>query len=70
MFALFKKSTSREEEIEELAADLQEVRRELEFARQRFNHATEPELVDAMVYEMNALQARYDYLWRMLRERT
>ncbi|GHV33652.1 hypothetical protein FACS18949_08190 [Clostridia bacterium] len=48
--------------------NLQELSEQLHDARLRFNQATEPELVDACVFELNALQARYNFFLRMARE--
>jgi hypothetical protein len=47
---------------------IQELRGQLNYARMRFNEATEPELVDACVYEISALQAKYNYFLRLARE--
>ncbi len=41
---------------------------QLRIARLQFNQAIEPEIVDACVFEMNALQARYNYYLRLARE--
>ena len=48
--------------------NMDELRRQLHYARMQFNQATEPELVDACVYEISALQARYDFYLRRARE--
>ena len=37
------------------------LRRELEHLHNRFDQATEPELVDSIIYEMQAVQLRYMY---------
>ena len=42
--------------------------RDLRLAYERFDFACEAELVEAGVYEINALQARYAYLLRRARE--
>ena len=34
----------------------------------RFDNTTEPELVDACIFELNALQSRYNYLLRLVKE--
>ena len=46
-----------------------EAKRDLECARQKFDYATEPELVASCIYEMHAGQARYDHLLGLVRER-
>ena len=33
-----------------------------------FNATTEPELIDACIYELNALESRYNYLLRIIKE--
>lgn len=53
---------------QELLSDLHAAQRELALAYARFDNAVEPELVDAAIYEINALRARCGYLLRMLKE--
>ena len=53
---------------ENLLRELEDTRFELDNARARFNMATEPELIEQCVYEMNALQSRYAYFLRLIRE--
>lgn len=52
-----------------LRDELKEACAERDAAFARFNAASEPELIDAAVYEINAAQSRYDYLHRVMRER-
>jgi hypothetical protein len=52
----------------ELLSDIFEVKNLLAGAYIRFNCAMEPELVEANVYEINALQSRYSYLLRKIKE--
>jgi hypothetical protein len=47
---------------------LGELRDDMHTARLQFNQAVEPELVDACVFELNALQSRYNYYLRVARE--
>lgn len=47
---------------------LRQTQVDLEAARVRFNMATQPELIEQCVYEINALQARYAYFLRVIRE--
>ena len=42
----------------------------LKEAYEKFNYVSEPELVEACVYEINALKARYNYLLRCIKERS
>ena len=50
-----------------LLEELQDVISELNNAYINFNSALEPELIEACIYEINALQARYAYLLRSAR---
>lgn len=54
--------------LQSLFTDLSEMRFALSQAYTRFNSTVEPELVDACVFEINAAQARYNYLLRMIKE--
>ena len=47
---------------------LQDTRFALAQAYVRFDNTTEPELVDACIFELNALQSRYNYLLRLVKE--
>jgi hypothetical protein len=47
---------------------LEKTQAQLKYAHTDFNRASEPELVEAAVFEINALQARYAYLLRRVRE--
>ncbi len=68
-FSFFSRKLSpEEEERQELLGQLKGTREQLKMARISFENASEPELVDASVYEINALQARYNYLLRRARE--
>ncbi len=52
----------------ELLGAIADVRRDMEVARNGFQNASEPELVDAAAFEIKALEARYSYLLRLARE--
>ncbi|MDR1157544.1 MAG: YaaL family protein [Oscillospiraceae bacterium] len=64
------KSTREQEkqEQQEVLEAMRRTRQELCLARLNFNDARAPELVEASVYEINALQARYAYYLRLARE--
>jgi len=64
----FKAKDENADERSELMEALAVTRTALEGARMCFEFASEPELVDATVYEINSLQARYNYLLRRARE--
>ena len=51
----------------ELRQELDQINRQLKEAYDRFNYACEPELVEASIYEINALKARSDYLLRCIK---
>lgn len=53
----------------ELRRELTEINRQLKEAYDRFDYACEPELVEASIFEINALKAKYDYLLRCVKER-
>ena len=54
----------------QLQQELYAATRALREAYDRFNYVSEPELIDACVYEINALKARCDYLLRCIKERS
>lgn len=60
---------ARDDGMQELLRELSELRGALAAAYMRFDTATEPELVDACVYEINAAQSRYNYQLRLIKER-
>ncbi len=60
--------TGEEDERAALMEALAATRAALNAARSSFEQVCEPELVEACVYEMGSLEARYDYLLRRLRE--
>ena len=57
-------------EMQELFTELNDTHFALTQAYARFDRTTEPELVEACVYEINAVQARYNYLLRVIKERS
>jgi DnaJ-domain-containing protein 1 len=64
---LFKKRTAPDAELRELMDSLSSTQREMAQAYDRFNFASDPDLIDACVYEINALQCRYNYLLRRVK---
>ena len=66
---LLRCDVARDSSLQELFTDLSEMRFALSQAYTRFNSAVEPELVDACVFEINAIQSRYNYLLRVIKER-
>ena len=55
-------------ERETLLEELLDTQERLGEANARFNMATQPELIEQCVYEINALKARHAYYIRVLRE--
>lgn len=66
---LLHEPVARDPRLQELFTELSDTRFALAQAYVRFNNTTEPELVDACIYELNALQSRYGYLLRRVKER-
>lgn len=60
-----KKRSVEEENILRQTRDLQE---QIKIARLQFDQAVEPELIEACVFELNSLQAKYNYFLRLARE--
>ena len=52
----------------EMFRELSGLQDALACAYRRFNATTEPELVDACVYEINAAQSRYNYMLRRIKD--
>lgn len=68
-FRLFPRTTARDPQMTELFTALNDAHFALRQATARFNATTEPELVDACIYEINAVESRYNYLLRIIKER-
>ena len=58
---------AREEERRQLLEGMQATRAQLNHAYAQFNIYSDPDLVDACVYEINALQSRYSYYVRQVK---
>ena len=50
----------------ELRQELWDTARELRYAYARFYFITDPGLIDAGIYDINALKSRYDFLLRKM----
>ena len=59
---------AREEERRQLLEGMRETRNQLNHAYAQFNVYSDPDLVDACVYEINALQSRYSYYVRQVKQ--
>ena len=51
----------------ELRQELWDTARELRYAYARFDFITDPGLIDAGIYDINALKSRYDFLLRKMK---
>ena len=68
-FALRRRRESqREENRRTLAESLTQTSKLIAQAYQGFNAVRDPDLIESYVYEINALQSRYSYLLRRLKE--
>ena len=59
---------ARQEERQLLLEGMQATRAQLNHAYAQFNFYSDPDLVDACVYEINALQSRYSYYVRQVKQ--
>ena len=57
-----------EQERQALLESMQQTRLMIHQAYTGFNTVEDPDLIESYVYEINALQARYSYLLRQVRE--
>ena len=64
----FRRDVARDDSMQDMFNELSDLRTALDDAYMRFNIATEPELVEACVYEINAAQSRYNYQLRLIKE--
>ena len=63
-----RKETSAQAERRELLESMAATRRLLNQAYQGFNAHSDPDLVESYVYESNALESRYSYLVRRMKD--
>ncbi len=52
---------------EQLKNEIEAVQQSLETANSHFENASDPDLIDSYIYEMNAISFRYRYLLRQIR---
>ena len=67
MKELFAKKTPSDPELDALKAALEAAREDLFLAYQESDHAVDPELVEACVYQISAVKARCNYLIRRIK---
>ena len=63
-----RKAASQDDERRQLMEGIRETRNQLNYAYAQFNTYSDPDLVDACVYEINALQSRYSYYVRQVKQ--
>lgn len=66
---LFRKHPPQDTELDDLLLSLSHTQCEMEQAYNHFNFTSDPDLIDSYVYEISALQCRYNYLLRRIKER-
>jgi len=67
--SFFKKIPTKKELMDiELLSSLYDAADAMRMARMRFENLTDPDLIDSCIYEINAAQARYSYLFAKARE--
>ena len=67
-FSLFRRESEREGTRRVLLEGLSQTRALIAQAYQGFNDACDPDLIESYVFEINALQSRYTYLLRQVKE--
>lgn len=67
-FGRRKADAQKEEERRQLMEGMKQTRDQLNYAYSQFNLYCDPDLVDACVYEINALQSRYSYFVRQVKQ--
>ena len=63
-----RRTAALEEERRQLMEGMRETKNQLNHAYAQFNFYSDPDLVDACVYEINALQSRYSYYVRQVKQ--
>ncbi len=62
MKSFFSRSSHVEKDDNSILTDIAKTRYALETAYAGFDNATDPDLIDCYIYEVNAIQKRYKYL--------
>ena len=55
-------------EEEDILKSIKEAKLEIDQVFERFEYATDPYLIDSCIYEIKALQLKYEYLRRQIKE--
>ncbi len=67
-FSLRRKDSPKQQERQELLEGLDRTKVLINQAYSCFNRESDPDLIESYVFEINALQSRYSYLLRRVRE--
>ena len=68
MIRLFKQPTPTKGMYALLLDDLEKTKSELELAYSNFSNVIEPDLIDSCIYQVNAVQMRYQFLLGRLKQ--
>lgn len=70
MFGIVKSTPAADAGYRLLLDDLNRTKNDLDFAYANFQNVVEPDLIDAYIYEVNAMQLKYKFLLRRLKQKT
>ena len=70
MRSVFSKKSTPDPELFRLKEELLTAQGDLSQAYRRFDQAVDPELVEACIYEIKSINARFAYLYRSIKERS
>lgn len=68
LFGLMRREEEAGDDRKMILEAIKKTREHLRLARLSFDNVSDPDLVEASIYEINALQARYSYLLKKARE--
>lgn len=57
-------------EYQGLAAEIRQANEEMQVMYQKLSFVTEPDLIDAAIFQLNATQKRYEYLVNLVKQKT
>ena len=70
LFGIVKNTSAPDAGYRLLLDDLNRTKNDLDFAYANFQNVVEPDLIDAYIYEVNAMQLKYKFLLRRLKQKT
>ena len=59
----------KEKDLDSLAAEIRQVNEEMQVMYQKLSFVTEPDLIDAAIFQLNATQKRYEYLVNLCKQK-